>query len=546
MSLTSVDLPEPLTPGDRDEAAERERDVDVAQVVLAGALDNEFAAVRTRPADHRHRDLAAPGQVGPGDRVLGREQVVDRAADHDAAAVLAGVRADVDDPVGRADGVLVVLDDDEGVAEVAQPDQRLDEPVVVALVQPDGRLVQHVEHADQAGADLGGEPDALRLAAGQRGGRAVEREVVQADVDEEPEPGVHLLQHPLGDEHVAVAELEVAQDVGGVADRERGHLGDRAPADGHRQDLGLEPGALAGRAGHLAHEALVLLARVVALGLGVAPLDPRHDALVVGVVGAVPAVPVAVADVHLLAGAVQHRLLRPRRQLLPRRVEVEALGVGHALQQPQEVLAGLAGRPRRDRALGEGLLRVGDDELGVDLLAGAQAGADRAGAERRVEREGPRLELVDGQRVVVRAGQPFGVAPLAVRVVVGQVDEVEDDQPAGQAERGLDGVGDALLARRLGAEPVDDRLDGVLLLLLELGRLGERVHDTVDPDPREALGLQVGEQVDVLALALADDRGEHLEAGALGHLEDAVDDLLGVCLLIGSPQIGQCGLPMRA
>ena len=56
---------------------------------------------------------------------------------HDLAAVLAGAGADVDDPVGGADGVLVVLDDDQGVAEVAQPDQRLDEPVVVALVQPD-------------------------------------------------------------------------------------------------------------------------------------------------------------------------------------------------------------------------------------------------------------------------------------------------------------------------------------------------------------------------------------------------------------------------
>ncbi len=70
------------------------------------------------------------------------------------------------------DGVLVVLDDDQRVAEVAQPDQRLDQPVVVALVQPDARLVEDVEHADQAGADLGRQPDPLRLAAGQRAATA--------------------------------------------------------------------------------------------------------------------------------------------------------------------------------------------------------------------------------------------------------------------------------------------------------------------------------------------------------------------------------------
>ena len=83
------------------------------------------------------------------------------------AAVLAGARADVDSPVRGLDRVLVVLDDDQGVAQVAQPEQRLDEPAVVALVQPDARLVEHVEDADQPGPDLGGEPDTLRLAAGE-------------------------------------------------------------------------------------------------------------------------------------------------------------------------------------------------------------------------------------------------------------------------------------------------------------------------------------------------------------------------------------------
>ena len=52
-------------------------------------------------------------------------------------------------------------------------------------------------------------------------------------------------------------------------------------------------------------------------------------------------------------------------------------------------------------------------------------------------------------------------------------------------------------------------------------------HDlAVDPGAAEALGLQLAEQVGVLALAAADHRREHLEAGALGQLEHPVDDLL--------------------
>ena len=93
---------------------------------------------------------------------------------HHLATVLSRARADVDDPVGGADGVLIVLDHDQGVAEVLELDQGLDEPPVVALVQADARLVEHVEHAGEARADLAGEPDALRLAAGQGVGAALE------------------------------------------------------------------------------------------------------------------------------------------------------------------------------------------------------------------------------------------------------------------------------------------------------------------------------------------------------------------------------------
>ena len=126
----------------------------------------------------------------------------------DRAAVLAGARADVDDVVGRAHRVLVVLDDDHGVAEVAQPLQRRDQALVVALVQADRRLVEDVEHAHQARADLRRQPDALRLAARQRRRGAVERQVAEADVVEEAQALVDLAQHQPRDLALGVGQLE--------------------------------------------------------------------------------------------------------------------------------------------------------------------------------------------------------------------------------------------------------------------------------------------------------------------------------------------------
>ena len=175
--------------------------------------------------------------------------------------MLPRTRTDVDDPVGGADGVLVVLDDDERVAQVLEANERLDEPVVVALVQADRRLVEDVQHADEPGADLRGETDALRLTAGERPGRAVEAEVVEADVEEEAKPLVDLLEHPLADLALAVRHLQAAQVVGGIPDAEGADLGDvlgsgLGVVEQDGADDRLQPGPLALGTRHLAHETL--------------------------------------------------------------------------------------------------------------------------------------------------------------------------------------------------------------------------------------------------------------------------------------------------
>jgi hypothetical protein len=79
--------------------------------------------------------------------------------------------AHVDEPVGGFDDVQVVLDDDDGVARVAQLVQHLEQQVDVGKVQAGGGLVQDVERAaGVALAQLLRQLHALRLAARERGG----------------------------------------------------------------------------------------------------------------------------------------------------------------------------------------------------------------------------------------------------------------------------------------------------------------------------------------------------------------------------------------
>ncbi len=84
-------------------------------------------------------------------------------------------------------------------AEVAQALQRLEQALVVALVQADRGLVEHVEDTGEARADLGGETDALALAARQGAGAARQRQVIETDVEQEGQPLADLLQDAAGD-----------------------------------------------------------------------------------------------------------------------------------------------------------------------------------------------------------------------------------------------------------------------------------------------------------------------------------------------------------
>ena len=114
-----------------------------------------------------------------------------------------------------------MLDDEDGIAEIAQAAQAFEQAGVVALVQADGRFVEDVEHAGQAGADLRGEADALALAAGQGARGAGQAEVVEADVVEEAQPVGDLLQDAAADLQLLLGQFALERGEPGVGGLDR-------------------------------------------------------------------------------------------------------------------------------------------------------------------------------------------------------------------------------------------------------------------------------------------------------------------------------------
>ncbi len=140
-------------------------------------------------------------------------------------------RAEVDNMIGGEYGFLVMLDDDYRVARIAQVNECVEQPFVVALMQADRRLVQNVHDADESGADLARQADTLCFAAGQRIGAAIERQVIEANVRQKTETMAYFLDDFVGNRGSPAVELHGLEKFSSVAYRQVCYLRKRASAN---------------------------------------------------------------------------------------------------------------------------------------------------------------------------------------------------------------------------------------------------------------------------------------------------------------------------
>ena len=419
-----------------------------------------------------------------------------------------------------------MLHHQHGVAQVAQVPQGREQPLVVPVVQPDRGLVQDVEHAHEPAADLRGEPDPLRLTSRERRRRTAEGEVFQAHVLKEPQAIVHLLEDRPRDVAVearpaVAAERQSLEEGERITDRQLHHIAQAAPAHQHREALGAQPSPAARGARLFHHVFLELLAHAVGRGLTIAPLDVSEDAFPRRLVFAVPPLAVVLIREGAARCPLQDHLAHRGGEVLPGRSEVELEG---ARERRQDHLAEIAARlaPRQDHAFEDREARVAQNEIGVDLAARAEPGTRRAGAERRVERELPRLELRKRE-----AARGAGVALGEDRHAVARRASLSHDldHTLRRLERRLDRVREPAPVSRPDHEPVHDYGDRVVLTAVQLGNGGQIVALPVHPHAHEALLACRLEQVPELALASPHQRRQDLDLRPLGPGDDEIGDL---------------------
>ena len=453
------------------------------------------------------------------------------------AAVLAGAGPEIDQIVGGADRLLVVLDDEHGVAEIAELAERGEQTPVVALVQADRRLVEHVQHAGELRSDLRRQANPLPFSARQRRRAPAEREIAHADVGQKPQAIADFAHDPSGDEQLALGELDDLEEREHFRDGEADVLGQPAALDAHGAAFGPESRAFAGRA--RAERAVRLERLLIGPRAGFEPAAQIRDrAFEIGAerigarlaartgrrlrrrIGVLTGFGRPVGPAAAARRAVQHEVALFLRQLAERHRRVDRERPAEPLDQIRD--EPLVAGPRRDRALLERLRLVGDDARRIEVVDRAESLTIRTGAVGRVEREGARRHLrnADAAR---RAGHPAREQPVAA------VERVDDDDVVGELEGEIDRLAEAALDAGLDDESIDEDVDRVIAAAVERDLVVERDALAVDARPREAARAECRELALELALAPADHRREHVDAlvGRIEHhhVHDALERL---------------------
>ncbi len=144
----------------------------------------------------------------------------------------------------------------KGIAQIPELPQSAQKLFVVPLVQADAWFIQDIQNAHKTGADLGGEPDTLALAAGKRSRGPGQREISQANALQKSQSGFYFLYDPLGNKHLFIAETEAFYKFKGVHYGKLCKIGNIHAPDRNGQRGLFKPSSHAVRTGNFRHAVL--------------------------------------------------------------------------------------------------------------------------------------------------------------------------------------------------------------------------------------------------------------------------------------------------
>src|SRR5580658_2656083 len=243
--------------------------------------------------------------------------------------------------------------------------QNLDKPVCIAAVQPDGRLVQHIQRAHQTRPKRSSKLNALRFAARQGRSKPVKRQIFKSDFVKKAQALPKFDKQLFGNRSLLSRKLKLTEEARGLFDRHTAHLADILAIDFDLARFRPQPSPRTSRAQRVPAIAAEKHADVQLVLLALKMLKESAHA-------AKPASPIndepLLLGVQFIPGHVQRNFSRAS----------EALELGE--QRPI-----LRFGPGLDRAFIQSLAFVWDDQVEIEIDRVAEALATWTGAIRIIK-----------------------------------------------------------------------------------------------------------------------------------------------------------------
>ena len=178
----------------------------------------------------------------------------------------------------------------------------------------------------------------------------------------------------------------------------------------------------------------------------------------------------------------------PAVEVVKRGIEIDCLRLAERLDHPGKQGSRIEIGPDGDGPIAQAQAAIGDEHGRIGALLDAQPLADRAPAQRAIERKMVRRHLVEAPAAAV-ANAVLAVAvdrPLRLARLVAGPGDMND--ALSQVECRSDRVGQPRPGRPPHDRPVDHHLDLVLAPVAQLGRLIQADRSAVDPYPDKTRG----------------------------------------------------------
>src|SRR5512136_106959 len=137
-------------------------------------------------------------------------------------------RSDVKNMICAANGLFIMFDHYQGVAQISQLFQGVDQSGIVPLVKPNRWLIQYIQNPGQIRADLSSQADALRFSTGKSSGIPGKSNVTQAHMFEKAKSRSDLFQDLSGNLSLLIGKLlfQIFEERYTFGNREVGYIHD--------------------------------------------------------------------------------------------------------------------------------------------------------------------------------------------------------------------------------------------------------------------------------------------------------------------------------